>query len=222
MKLLHIPLLITIALIFASCHSHENIVIVQPVNPHCACESEEHAHKDDHAGCPHHLPDDSPHCQCGVGAPEHEDSAVQPPDESKSCGCVFRSSDTSIRREVRETALKDLHELHFSCGVKATDDDGTVLLPDEGKSCSCGVAAVQTPIYPPGVPIEVIEHAFKDMPDTVLVPLCQCGIDRTDEGDAGLSMKQRKAILEQGLKLLEGDAKPQPEAGEDDDLHISD
>ena len=221
MKLLNITLLITIALIFASCHSHKQIVIVQPVNPHCACELEGHAHKDDDIGCPHHLPDVNPHCRCGEITPEHEDSSISPQDDNQSCGCAFRGADTRIKwefgdvpREIWENALKDMHDLHLSYSVKTKGDDGAVSLPDDSKSCGCGVAGVQGIVNAPGVPIDVIKDAIREIPDTI-APQCRCGIDSTDEGDAGLSTEQQKAIIEQGFKLLEGDVNPQPEAGED-------
>lgn len=92
--------------------------------------------------------------------------------------------------------------------------DGTVLRTDVGKSCGCGVARVQDVVSAPGVPINVVENAIKGIGDTI-PPLCRCGIDSTDEGDAGLGTEQQKAIIEQGFKLLEGDVNPQPEAGKD-------
>ena len=52
------------------------------------------------------------------------------------------------------------------------------------------------------------------MRDTTIAPQCRCGIDSMDEGDVGVSTEQRKAILEQGLKPLEGDANPRPEIEE--------
>ena len=196
-------------------------VIVQPVNPHCACELEGHAHKGDDIGCPHHLPDDNPHWRCGEITPEHEDSSISPQDDNQSCGCAFRHSDTRIKwelgdipREVRENVLKDMQDLHFSCSVKTKDDDGAVSLPDDGKLCGCGISRVQGIVSAPGVPINVIEDAIRGIPYTI-APQCRCGIDSTDEGEAGLSTEQRKAILEQGLKLLDRGANPQPEAGED-------
>ena len=40
MKPLSITLVISIVLIFASCHSHKEIVAAKPVNPHCRCAVE--------------------------------------------------------------------------------------------------------------------------------------------------------------------------------------
>ena len=40
MKPLSITFVITIVLIFASCHSHKEIVAAKPVNPHCRCAVE--------------------------------------------------------------------------------------------------------------------------------------------------------------------------------------
>lgn len=212
MKLLQFNLVIIIALIFASCHSQKQIVIVHPFNPHCAYELESHPHKGDDGGCPHQQPDDISHCRCGIEETLDE-SANSPQEDNQSCGCATRGSETSIKwgfgdvpREVREQALKEMLELHFLCGVKAEDNDGTVLLPAAGESCGCGVAGVPGILSAPGVPREFIEGAIRGMPG-MIAPQCGCGVDRAE---------RRKAILEQGLKLLDRDTDPQPEAGEND------
>ncbi|MDE0041523.1 MAG: hypothetical protein OXT74_05775, partial [Candidatus Poribacteria bacterium] len=67
----------------------------------------------------------------------------------------------------------------------------------------------------PGVSIDVIEDAIQDMSD-MIVPQCRCGFGIKEEGDPGLNTEQRKEILEQGLKLLDRDANPQPESGQDE------
>lgn len=77
------------------------------------------------------------------------------------------------------------------------DSDGAVSTPDDGKSCGCNVAWVQDIVSPPGVPINVITDAIKEMRDTTIVPQCGCGID---------SEERQKAIIKKGVKLLEGDA----------------
>ena len=93
--------------------------------------------------------------------------------------------------------------------------DSTVLRMDVGKLSGRGVARVQGIVSASGMSINVITDAIRGIPDTI-APQCRCGIDSTDEGDAGPSTERQKAILEQGLKLLERDANPQPDAGEGD------
>ena len=77
------------------------------------------------------------------------------------------------------------------------NSDGAVSTPDDGKSCGCGAAWVQGIVSSPGVPINVITDAIKEMPDTIIAPQCGCGID---------SAERQKAIIEKALKLLGGDA----------------
>ena len=73
--------------------------------------------------------------------------------------------------------------------------DSTVLRMDVDKSCGCNVARVQGIVSAPGVPINVITDAIKEMRDTTIVPQCECGID---------SEERQKAIIKKGFKLLEG------------------
>lgn len=102
---------------------------------------------------------------------------------------------------------------HCRCGVEETLDESAISPQDDIQSCGCGVKGAQTGEYPPGVSIDVIEDAIRGMTD-MIAPQCRCGLDIKDEDDAGLDTEQRKAILEQGLQLLDRDANLQPEAGE--------